>query len=147
MRRPRRTGAQQSTPGILLGLVIVVGSLGDDARAQTAPTSPPGLRTEITEQKGLIANSDEDTFQRSREASPVRIEPDYGIVPANHLKFYLTFAQPMERGDVFRFLRLVRIDPDGKEIAEVPDPFREVELWDETFTRMTLWFHPGRQKP
>lgn len=82
------------------------------------------------------------------EAPPlVRIEPDYGAVPANHLKFYLQFAGPMERGSVFQYLRLIEIDEKAKEIAEVPEPFREVELWDETFTRLTLWFHPGRQKP
>lgn len=78
---------------------------------------------------------------------PLRVAPDYPVVPANHLKFYLHFAEPMARGEVFRFLRLVEIDTDGRELAEVPEPFREVELWDETFTRLTLWFHPGRQKP
>lgn len=78
---------------------------------------------------------------------PVRIEPYYGVVPANHLKFYLHFGCPMERGNVFQYLRLIETDENGKEIAEVPEPFREVELWDETFTRLTLWFHPGRQKP
>lgn len=77
----------------------------------------------------------------------VRVEPSVGVVPANHLKFYLHFPGPMERGEVFRHLRLVETDEDGEETAEVPEPFREVELWDETFTRLTLWFHPGRQKP
>lgn len=80
-------------------------------------------------------------------ADDVRIEPAVDVVPANHLKFYLHFPEPMERGDVFRYLRLARIDEEGNEVAEVPEPFREVELWDETFTRLTLWFHPGRQKP
>ena len=81
-------------------------------------------------------------FSRER-----RIEPDFPSLPANHLKFYLKFAQPMERGEVFRHLRLVQIDTEGREIAEVPEPFREVELWDGSMTRMTLWLHPGRQKP
>ena len=81
------------------------------------------------------------------EEASVRIEPYVEKVPANHLKFYLHFSEPMERGDAFRFLRLIEINDSGKELAEVPEPFREVELWDETFTRMTLWFHPGRQKP
>ena len=78
---------------------------------------------------------------------PLRIEPAIPAVPANHLKFYLHFDQPMARGRVFPLLRLVEIDEHGDEVAEVPEPFREVELWDETFTRLTLWFHPGRQKP
>lgn len=76
-----------------------------------------------------------------------RIEPSIDEVPANHLKFYLHFSEPMERGRVFRYLKLLEIDEQGKAMSEVPEPFREVELWDEAFTRMTLWFHPGRQKP
>lgn len=76
-----------------------------------------------------------------------RIEPALATLPANHLKFYLHFPRGMERGEVFRHLRLVEIDAAGAEVGEVPEPFREVELWDETFTRLTLWFHPGRQKP
>jgi hypothetical protein len=81
------------------------------------------------------------------QSPPVRVEPSVSVVPANHLKFYLHFPGPMERGEVFRHLRLAEVDGEGAEIAEVPEPFREVELWDETFTRLTLWFHPGRQKP
>lgn len=77
----------------------------------------------------------------------LRIEPLIEKLPANHLKFYLHFSEPMERGEAFRHFKLVEIDERRNAIAEVPEPFREVELWDETFTRMTLWFHPGRQKP
>lgn len=77
----------------------------------------------------------------------VRVEPEVEVVPANHLKFYLYFQEPMERGDVFQYLRLVEVDGAGRTVSEVPEPFREVELWDASFTRMTLWFHPGRQKP
>lgn len=80
-------------------------------------------------------------------ADEPRIEPALAVLPANHLKFYLHFPGPMERGEAFRYLRLAEVDESGREIGEVPEPFREVELWDETFTRLTLWFHPGRQKP
>ncbi|MCB1233033.1 MAG: hypothetical protein KDN19_22500 [Verrucomicrobiae bacterium] len=78
---------------------------------------------------------------------PLRFEPDFPELPANHLKFYLHFGQRMERGDVFRYLRLIEIDESGREIAEVREPFREIELWDGSFTRLTVWLHPGRQKP
>jgi len=77
----------------------------------------------------------------------VRFEPALSTVPANHLKFYLYFPEPMERGSVMRHLRLMRIDQQGEAVKEVPEPFRGVELWDESFTRLTVWFHPGRQKP
>lgn len=83
----------------------------------------------------------------SARSGEVRVEPAVSVVPANHLKFYLHFPAPMERGDVFRHLRIVEVSPDGTELGEAPEPFREVELWDESFTRMTLWLHPGRQKP
>lgn len=87
------------------------------------------------------------SFLLAASAEELRIEPAVATVPANHLKFYLHFPGPMERGEAFRHLRLVEVDAAGAEMDEVPEPFREVELWDETFTRMTLWFHPGRQKP
>lgn len=74
------------------------------------------------------------------------IEPLVAILPANFLKFYLRFSEPMERGDVFRYLRLVKIQADGSE-EEVVEPFREVELWGAHFETLTLWLHPGRQKP
>ncbi len=74
------------------------------------------------------------------------IEPVAEMLPANFLKFYLHFSEPMERGDVFRYLRLVTLKNDGTE-EEVVEPFREVELWSGDFQTLTLWLHPGRQKP
>ncbi|NNE94135.1 MAG: hypothetical protein HKN23_21010 [Verrucomicrobiales bacterium] len=78
---------------------------------------------------------------------PIAIEPKFRTLPANFLKFYLHFPEKMERGSAFEHLSLFEISEDGKTMKRVLDPFREVELWDETQKRMTLWFHPGRQKP
>ncbi|MDA7921651.1 hypothetical protein N9Z18_00010 [Verrucomicrobiales bacterium] len=84
---------------------------------------------------------------RSSNSRPeLRIEPLAETLPANFLKFYLHFSEPMERGDVFRYLRLVKVKADGSE-EEVVEPFREVELWGADFKTLTLWLHPGRQKP
>ncbi len=86
------------------------------------------------------------TGATAREEKPPVLEaifPAVPTLPANHLKFYLYFSEPLARGDVFRHFSLTDLD-SGKL---VPEPFREVELWDETGTRLTLWFHPGRQKP
>ncbi|MCB1236014.1 MAG: hypothetical protein KDM91_13170 [Verrucomicrobiae bacterium] len=85
-------------------------------------------------------------FGGEPEGRAPRIQPATPVLPANFLKFYLHFPEPMERGEVFAHCRLLRLDDGGGEV-EVEDPFREVELWDESFTRLTLWFHPGRQKP
>ena len=69
------------------------------------------------------------------------IYPSGSEVPANHLKFYLLFSEPMQPGNIFIYFKL--LDARG---AEVPEPFRETELWSVDGRRLTLWFHPGRQK-
>ena len=70
------------------------------------------------------------------------IYPTTDRLPANHLKFYLHFSQPMQHGDITRHFRLIDLTA-GKP---VPEPFRETELWTDNSRRLTLWFHPGRQK-
>jgi hypothetical protein len=69
------------------------------------------------------------------------IFPSGGEVPANHLKFYIHFSQPMRQGVFLRHCSL--LDDRGNE---VPEPFRETELWSGDRLRLTLWLHPGRQK-
>lgn len=63
------------------------------------------------------------------------------VFPANALKLYLHFSQPMEQGVFLDRLRL--LDTNGKEVI---GPFRETELWSPDGKRLTVWFHPGRQK-
>src|SRR5687767_9518698 len=69
------------------------------------------------------------------------IHPSGSVLPANHLKFYLHFSEPMQQGVFLQHCSVM--DGDGKL---VPEPFRETELWSEDGRRLTLWFHPGRQK-
>ena len=69
------------------------------------------------------------------------IYPSANDLPANHLKFYIHFSQPMRQGVFLRHCSLR--DGHGNE---VPEPFRETELWSDDRTRLTLWLHPGRQK-
>lgn len=96
----------------------------------------------ITDQNG-IRNYIEPL---EKQKGPVRLSPRTEFVPANFLKFYLTFPEKMERGVAFENLTLHHQIEPGKT-KPVLEPFREVELWDETGTRLTLWLHPGRQKP
>lgn len=87
------------------------------------------------------------SFSRCEDSNAtLGIEPIAKTLPANFLKFYLHFSEPMERGDVFRYLRLQKVKADGSE-EDVIEPFREVELWSADFQSLTLWLHPGRQKP
>ncbi len=77
----------------------------------------------------------------ARTPTITAIYPSGDEVPANHLKFYIHFSQPMRQGVFLQHCSLR--DERG---AEVPEPFRETELWSDDRTRLTLWLHPGRQK-
>jgi hypothetical protein len=86
----------------------------------------------------------EHTASVSTESSPARVTavyPSQQEVPANLLKFYLRFSEPMAQGEVFRHARL--LDEGGKPVEQA---FREVELWAEGHRRLTLWINPGRTK-
>jgi hypothetical protein len=71
------------------------------------------------------------------------IYPSRDTLPENQLKFYLHFSAPMSRGEAYEHIRL--IEGSGMEIEY---PFLELgeELWDDTGTRLTLFFDPGRIK-
>jgi hypothetical protein len=71
----------------------------------------------------------------------VSISPSPTVLPANALKLYLQFSQPMEQG-VF----LDRITLQRQDGSIVHGAFRETELWSPDGKRLTLWLHPGRQK-
>jgi hypothetical protein len=69
--------------------------------------------------------------------------PSADLLPANELKFYLSFSAPMQRGGVWSYIHLV--GEDGKTIEL---PFLEIdqELWDRENRRLTVLFDPGRIK-
>ena len=74
-------------------------------------------------------------------AEPPRIFPTAKVLPANHLKFYVHFPEPMREGVFLDYCAL--LDERGQPVLE---PFRETELWSDDRRRLTLWLHPGRQK-
>lgn len=71
-----------------------------------------------------------------------KIFPSGKIIPANCLKFYIHFSQPMREGRAI-FEQIQIVDAKGEP---VPDPWRRTELWNEDATRLTMWIHPGRIK-
>ncbi|WP_395745926.1 Ig-like domain-containing protein [Prosthecobacter sp.] len=82
------------------------------------------------------------TFRLRQAAVPtVSISPAPTVLPANALKLYLHFSEPMEQG-VF----LERITLQREDGSVVNGAFRETELWSPDGKRLTLWLHPGRQK-
>ncbi|TWU09019.1 hypothetical protein CA54_42590 [Symmachiella macrocystis] len=88
------------------------------------------------------------TFEMPTDQSPTKtavteVFPSREQLPQNLLKFYLHFSAPMRAGDSYRYIHL--LDENGKPIT---DPFLELdqELWDDSRTRFTLLFDPGRIK-
>ncbi len=85
------------------------------------------------------------TLRRHLEAGPLAVPTvqwrSPARLPANALKLYLEFSEPMEQGV---FLERLRLRAAGG--AEVAGPFRETELWSPDGRRLTVWLHPGRQK-
>lgn len=87
------------------------------------------------------------SFELPRRASEptqlLRMYPSAATLPANQLKLYLEFSQPMSRGGVWSHIRLIRDDGLVMEL-----PFLEIdqELWSPDQRRLTVLFDPGRIK-
>ena len=107
------------------------------------PLLPGQTYTARLERPGLNLRAEYRTAPQALAAAPQlsAIYPTSDRLPANHLKFYLVFSEPMESGVFLRHCRLV--DARGREVEA---PFRETELLSPDGKRLTLWFHPGRQK-
>jgi len=73
----------------------------------------------------------------------VTLAPALESVPANLLKFYLSFSGPMRRGNAYEHVRLR--DAAGNVIEE-PFLIVQPELWNPERTRLTLFVEPGRIK-
>lgn len=73
----------------------------------------------------------------------VAVWPGVEEIPANLLRFYVYFSEPMQRRGVARNVRL--LDAAGKPVAE---PFVDIPdgLWDPAGRRLTVFVHPGRIK-
>ena len=78
-------------------------------------------------------------------ATPVvsSILPSNSQLPANLLKYHITFSEPMRQSrEIFDLIHLVDIESG----TQVEAPWRRQELWSEDHRRLTLWIHPGRVK-
>lgn len=73
----------------------------------------------------------------------IRISPSLDAVPANLLRVYVYFSNPMSRRGIAQHIRLT--EASGKP---VDDAFLEMNdgLWDPEGRRLTVLFHPGRIK-
>lgn len=80
---------------------------------------------------------------RNSKARVTAAFPSADSLPANTLRFYIYFSEPMTRRAIAKSVRLE--DGGGKP---VPGAFLEMEdgLWDPTSKRLTVFLHPGRIK-
>lgn len=71
------------------------------------------------------------------------IYPSGDVWPANQLKIYLLFDQPMRAGEAYAHFHLLTAEGDT-----VAAPFADLaaELWNAQQQRLTVWFDPGRIK-
>jgi hypothetical protein len=110
-----------------------------------APKYPlkPGATYRLFLADGMTLDVAVPADTTDRHAALTGISPAVTEVPENVLRFYLHFDKPMPRGDVYRYIRVVR--DDG---TEVPQPFLKLddELWNPEQTRLTLLIEPGRIK-
>jgi hypothetical protein len=106
-------------PGVTY-IAHAAGVLGVSEARFTLPAETPAARTRVT-----------------------AIYPTIDRVPANLLKLYVEFSAPMRDGDAEKHLHL--LDARGREL---PRAFLHVdaELWNDTHTRLTVLFDPGRIK-
>lgn len=79
----------------------------------------------------------------SPRTSVVEVHPKAERLPANLLRFHISFSQPMAQGDVYEHVSLTRADGSA-----VPSPFLNLStgLWGREQKRLTILFDPGRIK-
>ncbi|MDF1754527.1 MAG: hypothetical protein P1U89_17215 [Verrucomicrobiales bacterium] len=111
----------------------------------TYPLSPgETYLARVTVEDELVASLEYRHKPPENQAPPkvIKIYPGTETVPANLLKFYIEFYQPIREGrEIFEQIHIV--DESGKAVH---DPWRRQELWSNNNRRLTLWIHPGRIK-
>lgn len=87
----------------------------------------------------------EFTLDPTTASAPIlaAFSPSQSVIPANTLRFYLTFSEPMARGQIRDKIHLLQ--EDGQRVS---NPFLnlETELWDVTQKHLTLILDPSRIK-
>ena len=71
------------------------------------------------------------------------IYPQTDTLPANQLKLYIYFSEPMRFGEAYQHIQL---QDEAGGVVQAPFLEIEQELWDHRGQRFTLWFDPGRIK-
>ena len=123
------------------GMLISLSQNGEDLIVKPRFALKAGAGYELTvvgETLRVVLPAPEATTPRM-----VSFAPSQAVIPANTLRLYLHFSEPMARGQLHEMVSLVTADG-----APVASPFLslETELWDPSQTRATLLLDPGRIK-
>ncbi len=108
------------------------------------PLSAGATYRAVLKAAGGTASLDHHVPLPAAKAPPkvVKIYPSAGVLPANHLRFFIYFDRPM-RGGTGLFKHLAILNENGKEVEE---PWLVDEIWDEENNCLILYIHPGRIK-
>jgi hypothetical protein len=98
----------------------------------------------LTHDGKVIAHADWKTPSVDAPSPTISsIYPANTALPANLLKFHITFSEPMRQSrEIFDHIHIL----DNDSGRQVEAPWRRQQLWSEDHRRLTLWIHPGRVK-
>jgi hypothetical protein len=135
-----------SALGLGSALVPTAGSwerAGDEARFTPRFAAVAGTEyAVVTEAGDLLATVVVPRRDQPPRTIVERIEPDVDEVPANLLRFSLTFSSSMEDGSAAGRIHL--LDATGRELQGTL--LEEPELWDRDRRRLSVLIEPGRIK-
>lgn len=130
------------------GVVRFTPAYGFDAgRAFVATFDPAGIphvsTTDAWRATPMVATVTVSRLAHDPSTVVRQVYPSGPVVPANMLRFYIEFSDPMGRGTALQHVRL-----EESSGSEVVDPFLplDADLWSPDRTRFTLFFDPGRVK-
>ena len=104
----------------------------------------PGTQLEIEVKSILNAKFTLPGKTKKKKSTVTQIYPTGDVLPANLLKFYIHFSQPMQKGNIYQNFSI--FDLQKEKNVEIPFLELEEELWSRDGKRLTLFFDPGRIK-
>jgi hypothetical protein len=138
-----RTGEDASAPAVLGDYRMNMGVLSFTPRFPPSPGVKLHVEFRMRNGSSMRGVYGDDVRALIPIARVTHIYPTTDEWPANTLKMYVEFSEPMAIGEAYDHVRIL----DDKGVA-VEGPFVEIdqELWDPEGKRVTLLFDPGRIK-
>jgi len=84
-----------------------------------------------------------DLTTTTKPATIEKIFPSSETLAENTLRFYVQFSAPMQKGDIYKHLKIREV---GGEDVELPFLEIDQEFWSRDSLRLTLLLDPGRVK-